>query len=123
MDRTHDRRLIAGDTTFQLHEMFAVSAGARFEQERGYADQDLDGEPDPEPTATRNNGGFFVEGRGSFLSRHYINAGLGYERNEVFESAWTPRLSVASYLRLPRSPSCRCGSDRCSIPLRAHARA
>jgi len=96
-----DRRLIAGDTTFQLHEMFAVSAGARFEQERGYADQDLNGEPDPEPTATRNNGGFFVEGRGSFLSRHYINAGLGYERNEVFESAWTPRLSVASYLRLP----------------------
>lgn len=90
-----DRRLIAGDTTFQLHEMLAVSAGARFEQERGYGDPDLD------PTATRNNGGVFVEGRGSFGNRHYINAGLGYERNEVFGSEVTPRLSIASYLRLP----------------------
>ena len=96
-----DRRLISGDTTFQLHEMFAVSAGARFEQERGYEDKDLDGEPDLEPTATRNNGGVFVEGRGSFRNRHYINAGLGYERNEVFGSEVTPRLSIASYLRLP----------------------
>lgn len=90
-----DRRLISGDTTFYVHEMFAVSAGARFEQERGYDDPDL------EPTAARNNGGVFIEGRGSFGNRHYINAGLGYEHNEVFESAVTPRLSVASYLRLP----------------------
>lgn len=94
-DTRTDRRLIAGDTTFYAHEMFSVSAGARFEQERGYDVPDLD------PTATRNNGGVFVEGRGSFMNRHYVNAGLGYERNQVFESAWTPRLSVASYLRLP----------------------
>ena len=93
-----DRRLIAGDTTFQLHEMFAVSVGARFEQERAF---DKPHDPEAEPTATRNNGGVFVEGRGSFGNRHYISAGLGYEHNEVFESEVTPRLSVASYLRLP----------------------
>lgn len=94
-DTRTDRRLIAADTTFELHPTFAVSAGARFEHERGYDN------PDAEPTATRNNGGLFVEGRGSFMNRHYVSAGLGYERNEVFESAVSPRISVASYLRLP----------------------
>lgn len=94
-DTRTDRRSISGDTTLQLHDSFALSAGARFENERGY---DV---PDDEPTATRTNGGLFVEGRGSFGNRHYVNAGLGYERNEVFGSAVTPRLSVASYVRLP----------------------
>jgi vitamin B12 transporter len=94
-DTRTDRRLIAGDTTFDLNPTFAISAGARFEHERGYDD------PDAEPTASRSNGGMFVEGRGSFMNRHYVSAGVGYERNEVFESAVTPRVSVASYLRLP----------------------
>jgi iron complex outermembrane receptor protein/vitamin B12 transporter len=89
------RQLIAGDTTVQLHEMVAVSGGARFEHEEGYSD------PDGEPIDTRNNGGAFVEGRATLGGRHYISAGVGYERNEVFDSAVTPRLSVASYLRQP----------------------
>lgn len=37
------------------------------------------------------------------MNRHYISAGLGYERNEVFKSAVTPRVSMASYLRQPTS--------------------
>ena len=89
------RRTIAGDTTFQVHPSLAISGGARFEHEEGF------GDPDAEPTVTRNNGGLFVEGRGTVMNRVYVSAGLGYERNEVFESAVTPRLSVAAYLRQP----------------------
>lgn len=89
------RQLIAGDTTVQVHETFAVSGGARFEHEEGYSD------PDGEPVDTRNNGGAFLEGRATLANRHYVSAGLGYERNEVFDSAVTPRLSVASYVRQP----------------------
>jgi iron complex outermembrane receptor protein/vitamin B12 transporter len=94
-DSRTGRRLIAGDTTVQIHEAFSISGGARFEHEQGYDD------PDEDPVATRNNGGAFIEGRATLLNRHYVSAGVGYERNEVFESAVTPRLSIASYLRQP----------------------
>ena len=72
-----------------------LSVGGRFEREQGYSD------PDGDPTATRDNGGLFAEARGSIGGRTYIGAGVGYERNAAFESAVTPRLSVATYLRQP----------------------
>ncbi len=89
------RTIVVGDTTVQVAESFAVSGGARYEREEGFDD------PDGSPVDTRNNGGAFVEGRGAFMNRHYVSVGLGYERNEVFESAVTPRLSIATYLRQP----------------------
>ena len=89
------RRSLFGQTTFQATRDFAVSAGGRFEHEAGYSD------PDAEPSATRNNGGAFVEGRVTLASRVYVSAGIGVEHNEVFETAFTPRLSVAAYLRNP----------------------
>jgi iron complex outermembrane receptor protein/vitamin B12 transporter len=90
------RQLIAGDTTTQLTSWFAITGGGRFEHERGYDDPEAD-----DPVATRNNGGVFVEGRASVRNRAYISAGVGYERNAVFEDAVTPRLSIAAYLREP----------------------
>jgi len=89
------RRSLFGQATFQATRDFAVSAGGRFEHEAGYAD------PDDDPTDTRNNGGAFVEGRATLVNRVYISAGIGVEHNEVFETAFTPRLSVAAYLRNP----------------------
>lgn len=94
-DTRTQRRLIAGDATFQMHPAVSVSLGGRFDHERAYEGPDLD------LIATRNNGGVFAEARGSFRNRHYISAGVGYEHNEVFKSEVTPRLSIASYLRLP----------------------
>ena len=42
-------------------------------------------------TPTRNNGGAFVEGRGSIGGRTHISAGVGVEHNAAFETAVTPR--------------------------------
>ncbi len=94
-DSRTTRRALFGQTTVQVLSNVAVSGGVRYERERGYAD------PDGDPTATRDNAGAFVEGRGSFDGRTHVTAGLGYDHNAVFESAVTPRLSVASYLRQP----------------------
>jgi iron complex outermembrane receptor protein/vitamin B12 transporter len=89
------RRSLYGQVTFQATQSFAVSGGGRFEHEAGYSD------PDADPTDTRNNGGAFVEGRATLVSRVYVSAGIGVEHNEVFDTAYTPRLSVAAYLRNP----------------------
>ena len=89
------RRALFGQTTFQASPGFAVSAGGRLEREEGYTD------PDADPSATRTNRGAFIEGRATLANRAYISAGVGVEHNEVFETAYTPRLSVAVYLRNP----------------------
>jgi iron complex outermembrane receptor protein/vitamin B12 transporter len=89
------RQSLFGQATFQATSNLAISGGGRFEHEAGYSD------PDAEPTDTRNNGGAFVEGRATLVNRVYISAGIGVEHNEVFETAYTPRLSVAAYLRNP----------------------
>ena len=94
-EKRTQRRFLSGDTTAQVASWLAVSGGGRFEHERGYDD------PDADPTATRNNGGLFGEARVSMMNRTYISGGVGYERNEVFGHAWTPRVSIASYLRQP----------------------
>jgi iron complex outermembrane receptor protein/vitamin B12 transporter len=94
-DSRTTRMALAGDTTYQMTATWSVSGGGRFDREQGY--NDLDGDP----TATRNNGGAFVEVRGAIRTRHHVSAGLGVEHNAVFGEAVTPRISVASYLRQP----------------------
>ena len=89
------RRSLFGQATFQATRDLAISAGGRFEHEAGYSD------PDADPSDTRNNGGGFVEGRATIVNRVYVSAGIGVEHNEVFQTAYTPRLSVAAYLRNP----------------------
>jgi vitamin B12 transporter len=92
-DSRTTRKTLSGQSTVQIAGDFQLSGGARYEHEQGYDD------PDDDPTATRNNGGLFVEGRGSVMQRVYVSAGLGYEHNAAFKSAVTPRMSVAAYLR------------------------
>jgi iron complex outermembrane receptor protein/vitamin B12 transporter len=87
------RRTVSGQTTYRLAGDLHISGGARFEREAGYRD------PDGDADQTRNNGGVFVEGRGSIGARTHISAGVGVEHNAAFETAATPRLSIAAYLR------------------------
>lgn len=100
-DSRTTRRALSGETTYAVSNSFSVSGGGRWEREQGYDSL----ESDARPTATRNNGGAFVEGRATLMNRHYIAAGLGVEHNEAFGEAVTPRLSIASYLRQPSASS------------------
>jgi len=90
------RRSAAGQTTYQFVDALALSAGLRFEHEEGFTDAGTRSPTD------RDNFGSFLEVR-AHRRRLYASAGLGYEHNAVFRSAWTPRLSVAAYLREPSS--------------------
>jgi iron complex outermembrane receptor protein/vitamin B12 transporter len=89
------RRQISGQTTYQVRPDLSISGGARFEHEAGYDD------PEDDPTATRNNGGGFVEARASILNRAYLSGGVGIEHNHVFGTEAVPRFSAAVYLRPP----------------------
>jgi len=90
------RRAAAAQTTYQVVPALSLSGGARFEHEEGFSDSGTRSSTD------RDNYGSFLEARAK-VRRFYANAGIGYEHNEVFRSAWTPRLSAAVYLREPSS--------------------
>jgi len=94
-DSRTTRRTISGQTTFQAVPELAISGGARYDREEGFDD------PDGDPSATRNNGGAFVEARGSIANRAYLSAGVGVEHNAAFKTSYTPRVSAAVYLRNP----------------------
>jgi len=96
--RTRRQSLFA-DTTYHVGSDFDLSGGGRIEREQGYDD------PKADPTASRRNGGVFAEARGTVAMRTYITAGIGFEHNESFDNAVTPRLSVATYLRNPSATS------------------
>jgi iron complex outermembrane receptor protein/vitamin B12 transporter len=99
LDVRSTRRMIAGQTTYQLRPDLMIAGGARYEHEAGYDD------PEDDPTATRNNGGGFVEARATFMSRAYLSGGVGVERNRTFGTETVPRFSAAVYLRQPSADS------------------
>jgi iron complex outermembrane receptor protein/vitamin B12 transporter len=96
-DSRSTRRGVYGQTTYQVMPDVSVSGGANFEREEGFPGADIHGDP----TTTRNNSVAWAEGRGTVLHRVSVTAGIGYAHNQVFKSAWSPRLSVAAYLRPP----------------------
>jgi iron complex outermembrane receptor protein/vitamin B12 transporter len=89
------RRMISGQTTFQMRPDLSIGGGVRYEHEASYDDAD-DG-----PTATRNNGGGFVEARAAIGNRAYLSGGIGVEHNRTFGTEAVPRFSAAVYLRPP----------------------
>jgi iron complex outermembrane receptor protein/vitamin B12 transporter len=91
-DTRTTRKTLSGQATVQVATNLQVSGGARYEREQGYDD------PEADPSATRDNGGLFVEGRAGLGDRVFVTAGVGYEHNAAFKSAVTPRVSVAAYL-------------------------
>jgi vitamin B12 transporter len=86
------RQAASAQTTYQVASALALSAGGRLEHEKGSSGTSSSTE--------RDNYGSFVEVRAT-VRRLFATGGLGYDHNEVFGSAWTPRLSAAFYLREP----------------------
>ena len=74
-----DRKTLAGQATVQLASNVQITGGGRFERENGYD------EPDGDPSATRDNGGVFADGRLGLGERVYVNAGIGLEHNAAFQ--------------------------------------
>ncbi|MEQ1870568.1 MAG: TonB-dependent receptor [Vicinamibacterales bacterium] len=94
-----ERQSLFGRASYQVASTVSVSAGVRLEREHGMTSAS------PLSQATRNNAGGFIEARGALGPRIFINGGLGFEHNEAFGYAVTPRVSVAGYLRPPSSRS------------------
>jgi len=86
------RRLFNGDAEFHAAQSLDIAGGVRFENEHGEAGAS---------STSRNNAGAFVEARASARGYLYVNGGVGFDHNAIFGSAWTPRVSVAAYLRKP----------------------
>jgi vitamin B12 transporter len=85
-----------GQTSFHVSRALDLSGGVRVENERGFTLSASRSASD------RTNEGAFVEARAS-LNRAYVNGGVGIDRNAIFGTAVTPRLSAAVYLRSPSS--------------------
>jgi vitamin B12 transporter len=95
-DSTVNRRLLLGQTSYHVGSALDLSGGARVEHEHGTS---LFAES---PSATtRTNYGAFAEARASAIGRLFVTAGLGWDHNEIFGNAASPRVSVAAYLRQP----------------------
>jgi iron complex outermembrane receptor protein/vitamin B12 transporter len=91
------RQGVYGQTTYQLSPSLALSGGGDYEREQAFTN------PDADPSTTRHNGTVWAEGRGSLADRVNITGGLGYARIERYASAYSPRLSVAAFLRKPEA--------------------
>ena len=91
------RRSLSGQVDYRVVDTLDVSGGVRVEHE--------DGTSGTFASTDRVNVGSFMEARASFDERVYVTGGLGFEHNELFGYATTPRLSAAYYLRPPSSTS------------------
>jgi vitamin B12 transporter len=94
-DASFSRRLLYGDTVFRVTQAFDLAGGVRVEDE--------DGMSGTRSKTARTNSGAFVEARGAVRGYLYLNGGLGFDDNDIFGFAWTPRVSAAAYLRQPSS--------------------
>ncbi len=89
------RQGLYGHTSYQLTKSLTLSGGGDYEREQAFTD------PNSDPTTTRHNSTIWGEGRGSLADRVSITAGIGYARIEGYARRFSPRLSVAAYLRKP----------------------
>ena len=96
-DSRSARQGFYGQTAYQFATDLSVAGGVNFEREQAFPSTNIFGDA----TTTRNNRAVWVEGRGTVIHRISLTAGLGYAHNEAFDNAFSPRLSVAGYLRQP----------------------
>ena len=92
-DSSVSRRLLYGETILRVAPALDVAGGVRLEDEHGAAGA--------VSKTSRINAGAFVEARAQARGHLYVNGGLGFDDNTIFGRAWTPRVSVAAYLRQP----------------------
>jgi vitamin B12 transporter len=95
-DSTVNRRLLFGQTSYHAGSALDLSGGVRVENEHGTSV--FSGAL---AETTRTNSGAFAEARASAIGRLFVTAGLGFDHNEIFGNAVSPRVSVAAYLRQP----------------------
>jgi iron complex outermembrane receptor protein/vitamin B12 transporter len=99
------RNLIVATTSVQVLPGLDVAGGGRYEREDGFTQPSgASSLPGPKSQSTRDNGGAFLEGRGTY-KRLFVSGGAGFEHNAVFGNAVSPRISVAYYLRNPSATS------------------
>ena len=94
-DSRSARQGFYGQTSYQVVPDLSLAGGVNVEREQGFPGDNIEGDP----TTTRNNHAVWVEGSGNVVHRVNVTAGLGYAHNEAFDNAYSPRLSVAAYLR------------------------
>jgi vitamin B12 transporter len=87
------RRLLYGEVGAHVTSAFDVAGGVRVENEHGASGTTS--------KTTRTSSGAFVEGRVQGRGHLYLNGGFAVDENDIFGVAWTPRVSVAAYLRRP----------------------
>jgi vitamin B12 transporter len=92
-DSSVTRRLFDGETILRVAPALDVAGGVRLENEHGASGTTSN--------TARANAGAFVEARARALGYVYVNGGIGFDHNAIFGRAWTPRVSVAAYVRQP----------------------
>jgi len=92
-DAKTTRRFVSGTADYQLTPALDIAAGVHLDREEGTSGTTA--------TTERTNAGSFVEASASLTNRVYLTGGVGFEHNDLFGYATTPRLSVALYLRPP----------------------
>jgi iron complex outermembrane receptor protein/vitamin B12 transporter len=76
----------------------SISGGGDYEREQAFPGANIEGDP----TTTRHNNAIWVEGRSAIADRLSVTAGIGHARIEGFASRYSPRVSLAAYVRTPK---------------------
>src|ERR1700730_292682 len=95
-DTATTRRSFYAQSDYELLSNLTVTGGFRYEHEEG--DTSFNGTGS---SANRDNYSTFLQITGNLGHRLFATAGAGFENNEVFSFAATPRASIAYYLRRP----------------------
>ncbi len=91
-------RSVSTQSDYAFSPSLGASFGFRYDKEDGFTE--FSGSKSP---TDRDNFHYFLEAHGSLRHRAFATAGVGFEDNDVFGFAATPRISVAYYLRRPSS--------------------
>jgi vitamin B12 transporter len=91
------RQGVYAQTTYEVAPNLSVSGGGDYEREQAFTN------PNADPTTTRNNGTVWIEGRASLADRITATGGVGYAHIEGFANRYSPRVSLAAYLRKPEA--------------------
>jgi iron complex outermembrane receptor protein/vitamin B12 transporter len=91
-------RSVYAQSDYAFSPELGASFGFRYDKEEGFTE--FSGSKSP---TDRDNFHYFLEAHGSLRHRVFATAGVGFEDNDVFGFAATPRVSVAYYLRRPAS--------------------
>lgn len=103
-DSDTSRRSFYGNVDYAVSDIFDVTGGVRIEREEGISGISTSTE--------RTNYGAFGEARASVTDRLHLVGGIGYDHNEIFGDAGTPRFSAAYYLRAPARSSTGFGDTK-----------